>query len=121
MWDANVCPLRSERFELRTKALGCGCSTTTLLSILTTVFATILALVLLYGLATVIKYLNRAFGSGNWNGTEIEVKDDGKRDEREWRRSNPISSFWRTHFLHATEESEQEQRTERARLLGSRN
>ena len=49
MSDAKTCPSRGERFELRTKALGCGCSTTTFLSIVVTVFATIAALLLIYG------------------------------------------------------------------------
>ncbi|EMC94230.1 hypothetical protein BAUCODRAFT_94432 [Baudoinia panamericana UAMH 10762] len=114
----DVCPLRSERFELRTKALGCGCSTTTLLSVIVTVFATIAALALLYGIGLLLLQINQAFGTGSWNGIEIEVKDDGTRHERQWRRSNAFTSFFRRMTLKATKESEQEQMTERSRLLG---
>ncbi|KAK3110154.1 hypothetical protein LTR53_015847 [Teratosphaeriaceae sp. CCFEE 6253] len=116
--DAQVCPLRAERYELRTKALGCGCSTTTLLSVLVTVLATIVGLVLLGLIGYVLSFINQAFGTGTWNGVEVEVKDDGTRDEREWRRSNAVSSFIRRTTLKATTESEQEQVTERTRLLG---
>ena len=117
--DADVCPLREERWELRTKALGCGCSTTTLLSILVTIFATIAGLVLFYGLALALVQLNKIFGPGSFGGTEIEVEDDGTRKERQWRRSNAVTSFVRSTALKATKESEQEQVTERSRLLGS--
>ena len=116
--DAHVCPLRAERYELRTKALGCGCSTTTILSIIVTIFATIAALALLGLLSYVFLSFDEAFGTGTWNGVEIEVKDDGTRQERQWRRSNAVSSFFRTTTLKATKESEQEQVTERSRLLG---
>ena len=114
----DICPLDSERFELRTKALGCGCSTTTLLSVIVTVFATIAGLILLYGIVRAIALLNQAFGSGQWQGWEIEVKEDGSRNEREWTRSNSVTSWFRRIFLKATKESEQEQVTERSRLLG---
>jgi len=116
--DANICPLRSERFELRTKALGCGCSTTTLISVIVTVFATIAALALLYGIGLAIFWANRVFGSGTWNGWEIEVKEDGTKEGHQWRRSNAVTSFFRRTTLKATTESEQEQVTERSRLLG---
>ena len=116
--DADICPLRAERFELRTKALGCGCSTTTLLSVLVTIFATIAGLVLLYGLVLALVQFNKVFGSGTFGGTEIEVEDDGTRKERQWRRSNAVTSYVRRTTLKATKESEQEQVTERSRLLG---
>ncbi len=106
--DAQICPLKAERYELRTKALGCGCSTTTLLSIVVTVFATIAALVLLGLIGYVLLSINQMFGTGSWNGVEIEVKDDGTRDERQWRRSNAVTSFVRRTALKATKESEQE-------------
>lgn len=116
--DANICPLRSERFELRTKALGCGCSTTTLLSVIVTIFATIAGLALLYGIGLAIVGLNQTFGTGAWGGWEVEVEDDGTRKERQWRRSNVVTSFVRRTALETTKESEQEQVTERSRLLG---
>ena len=111
--------MRDERFELRTKALGCGCSTTTLLSIIVTVFATILALALLYGFAILFYKFNHNFGTGTWRGVEVEVKDDGTRSERQWKRTEPGK---RLPFLHriglGSKKSEQEQITERTRLLG---
>ncbi|KAK5694886.1 hypothetical protein LTR97_009477 [Elasticomyces elasticus] len=117
--DANICPLKSERFELRTKALGCGCSTTTFLSVFVTVFATIAALALIGLLSFAFLTINQTFGTGTWNGVEIEVKEDGTRDERQWRRSNAVTSFFRRTALKATKESEQEHVTERSRLVGS--
>jgi hypothetical protein len=116
--DAHVCPLDSERFELRTKALGCGCSTTTLLSVIVTVFATMVALALLYGIVAALIRFNQTFGTGTWNGWEVEYKDDGSKHEHQWRRSNAVTSFVRRTALKATKESEQEQITERSRLLG---
>ena len=120
VWKANICPLQHERFELRTKALGCGCSTTTLLSIIVTVFATIVALALLYGIGLAILGLNRAFGTGTWRGIEVEIKDDGIRTEHQWRRntwSSKLASLFGKSRLHS-DRSEQEQITERSRLLG---
>lgn len=116
--DSHICPLRGERFELRTKALGCGCSTTTLLSIIVTVFATLVAAALLSGIVAGVLRFNRTFGTGTWSGTEIDIKEDGTRDEHQWRRSNAVTSFFRRTTLKATKESEQEQVTERSRLLG---
>ncbi|KXT11140.1 hypothetical protein AC579_4939 [Pseudocercospora musae] len=72
-----ICPLASARFELRTKTLGCGCSTATLLSVIVTVFATIAALLLLYAIGLALKNLNPYLGSGQTAGWQIEVKHDG--------------------------------------------
>ena len=90
--DAHVCPLRGERFELRTKALGCGCSTTTLLSIIVTIFATIAALALLTGVVAALFKFNQTFGTGSWNGWEVKYEDDGSKEEHQWRRSNRVTS-----------------------------
>lgn len=119
--NASTCPSREERFELRTKALGCGCSTITLLSIIVTVFATIAALILLYGIVVLIRRGNQVLGTGIWRGTGMEIKDDGSRVQREWRRSDSwttklISLFRRDRT--GSDRSEQEQKTERSRLLG---
>jgi len=116
--SANACPLQDERFELRTRAFGCGCSTTTLLSIIVTVFATIAACLLLFGIGLAIKHFNRAFGIGSWNGWEIEIKDDGIRHGRQWRKSNGFTVFRRYLTPKVARESEQDQATERSRLLG---
>jgi hypothetical protein len=111
--------MRDERFELRTKALGCGCSTTTILSITVTIFATIVALLLLYGLGILIYKFNSTFGTGTWRGIEVEIKDDGTRTERQWKRKKPgkISSIF-SGLAPGSNQSEQEQITERTRLLG---
>ncbi|KXL44767.1 hypothetical protein M433DRAFT_269295 [Acidomyces richmondensis BFW] len=116
--SGSTCPLQDERFELRTRAFGCACSTTTLLSIIVTVLATVAACLLLFGIALAIKRLNQVFGAGSWHGWEIEVKDDGTRHGRPWRRSNGFMSFWRYSILKVTPASEQERVTERSRLLG---
>lgn len=116
----NVCPLQDERFELRTAALGCGCSTTTLISIVVTIFATIAAVLILYCFGFAIGRLNRTFGSGTWQGFEMEIKGDGTRIEREWRRSSWIATL-KSHLSGGKlnpNSSEQKQLTERSRLLG---
>ncbi|TKA24644.1 hypothetical protein B0A50_06404 [Salinomyces thailandicus] len=114
----DICPLRSERFELRTKALGCGCSTTTLVSVIVTVFATIAGLAVLYALGVALVRFNQVVGTGTWNGWEVEVKEDGLREAHQWRRANAVTTFFRRTKLKATKESEQELVTERSRLLG---
>lgn len=115
---AGTCPLRAERFELRTRAFGCACSTTTLLSILGTVLATLLALAVLWGVGTAVVRVDRTFGSGTWGGWAVEVKDDGAREQRPWRRANAVARFFGRAARGGTrEESEQERVTERSRLL----
>lgn len=116
----NICPLASERWELRTKALGCGCSTTTLLSIIVTVFATIAGLLLLAALIWILTNLNPFFGSGVVAGTELEVKEDGTREEHEWHRPGLGSRLraWLKPEPDLSKQSEQEAITERSRLLG---
>ncbi|KAK4621852.1 hypothetical protein CLAFUW4_07420 [Fulvia fulva] len=116
---ADICPLRSERFELRTKALGCNCSTTTLLSVIVTVFVTIAALGLVYAIFAAIRDVHPFLGTGNFEGTELEIKEDGTRVEKSWWRDSwrkwIYRVFARPDLNHG---SEQEVRTERARLLG---
>lgn len=116
----HICPFESERFELRTKALGCGCSTTTLLSVIVTVFATLAALALLYGLVVALRALNPFLGTGRAAGWEIQFKDDGAVVEKAWRRKGPWYRFRRQVLPEDSlrTRSEQEARTERSRLLG---
>nr|POE87263.1 hypothetical protein CFP56_29852 [Quercus suber] len=116
----NICPLVDERYELRTGALGCGCSTTTLLSIVVTIFATIAGLILLYGLGLAIKYLNQHYGTGLWQGWEVDFRDGTTRNEHEWRRRGAWRTQTATFFRQLgwqQDRSEQEQVTERSRLL----
>ncbi|KAI4745832.1 hypothetical protein E4T50_03804 [Aureobasidium sp. EXF-12298] len=78
-----ICPLASERYELRTATLGCNCSTYTLLSIIITVFSTIGALILLSGVLWLLKWWGRLMRPGGW---EIVVEEDGRVREGTWRR-----------------------------------
>lgn len=116
--NKDICPLRSERFELRTRALGCGCSTITLLSVIVTVFATIATLLLLYGLIRAISGINPFLGTGRTAGWEIKCEEDGTRKGQEWRRGGLRKWYasWKNPDL--AHRSEQEERTERTRLLG---
>ncbi|KAG9906179.1 hypothetical protein KCU98_g5425, partial [Aureobasidium melanogenum] len=82
-----VCPLASERYELRTAALGCKCSTYTLLSIIITVFCTIGALILLSLVLWLLKWWGRTMRPGGW---EIVVEEDGRVREGTWKRG----SWW---------------------------
>lgn len=86
-----ICPLLSERYELRTRALGCGCSTTTFLSIIITILCTLFATLLIYSIwkAQILQWLWRIFGPGAWEGWErVEVEEGGEVAVREgaWRR-----------------------------------
>ncbi|EME43312.1 hypothetical protein DOTSEDRAFT_63563 [Dothistroma septosporum NZE10] len=116
--NSDICPLRSERFELRTKTLGCDCSTTTLLSVVVTVLVTLAALGLLYAVIAAIRGINPFLGTGNFEGTELEIKGDGSRVEKSWWRDTwrkwIYRAFARPDLNHG---SEQEARTERSRLL----
>ena len=110
-----ICPLRDERFELRTKALGCDCSTTTLLSVIVTVVCTCVALLLLYGIGLAIARLNAVYGTGAFRGWETEVLDDCTRQGRSWMRGKTLSE--RLHRPDFSRRSEQMETTERSRLL----
>lgn len=117
--QGNICPHPQERYELRTKALGCGCSTATLLSIIVTVFATLAALLLIYGISVVLKSINPFLGTGISSGTELEVKEDGTRASREWHRGgirHIMRKIWKPKPS-LSSQSEQEAVTERSRLL----
>ncbi|KAF2718998.1 hypothetical protein K431DRAFT_252222 [Polychaeton citri CBS 116435] len=118
--NKDVCPSRSDRFELRTKALGCNCSTTTLLSVLVTILCTIAALVLLYYIFILVRKFIQTFITGAYKGWEIEVKDDGLRDEHSWSRNRVPRRIWRWTGRAGVraQGSEQEEVTERSRLLG---
>ncbi|KEQ59100.1 uncharacterized protein M437DRAFT_57886 [Aureobasidium melanogenum CBS 110374] len=82
-----VCPLASERYELRTAALGCKCSTYTLLSIIITVFCTLGAVLFVSLVLWLLKWWGRTMRSGGW---EIVVEEDGTVREGTWRRG----SWW---------------------------
>ena len=105
--NAGACPLRRERWELRTRALGCGCSTTTLLSVVGAVVATLAALALGYVVVRVVVRVHRVFGMGAGRGTERFVDADGGVRERRWRRR-----------ARDADGGEREWTTERRRLMG---
>lgn len=84
--DNNICPYPEERFELRTRALGCKCSTTTFISVVVSVFVTIATLFVFYILGFGILRLNHSFGTGAWRGTELKIENGQVRQEEEWRR-----------------------------------
>jgi len=116
----NVCPYRGERYELRTKTLGCNCSTTTFLSVFATVWITIAAIIALSIILRGLRYCNDTFGSGTWRGLEVEIKGHGARVERQWKQGSWFGNLGRqlTGGSLSSNRSEQEQRTERSRLLG---
>jgi hypothetical protein len=118
VFNADVCPASQERFELRTKTLGCGCSTTTLLSVIVTVVSTLVALLILYAILVCTRALNQVYGTGTQCGWEIEVLDDGTMKGKPWARPSWTTTLrsW-FHRKDLTARSEQEERTERSRLL----
>lgn len=118
--NKNICPFSGERFELRTGALGCHCSTTTLITFVVTVFVTIAALFVLYSLGLGIESLNQTFGTGAWRGTEVEFRDRRIQHQREWRRGTWFGRL-RSSLVGGElnpKVSEQRRLTERSRLLG---
>jgi hypothetical protein len=118
VFKADVCPASQERFEFRTRTLGCGCSTTTLLSVIVTVVSTLVALLILYAILVCTRALNQVYGTGTRRGWEIEVLDDGTMKGKPWARpswTRKIGSLF--HRKDLTARSEQEERTERSRLL----
>lgn len=85
IWNENICPHWAERWELRTKSLGCYCSTITLFTALITILCTIVGLIILYGLRRILYWLNRVWGTGSWDGTELRV-DERQIRTRIWSR-----------------------------------
>ncbi|KAG8627954.1 hypothetical protein KVT40_003827 [Elsinoe batatas] len=82
----DICPHWSERWELRTKTLGCNCSSITFLAVLITILCTIAGLVVLYGLAKVVAWINRVWGAGARGGWYLQIDDVGNRQEGLWLR-----------------------------------
>ena len=118
VFKTDICPSSQDRFELRTRTLGCGCSTTTLLSVIVTVVSTLVALLILYAILVCIRAFNQVYGTGARRGWEIEVLDDGTLKGKPWARPSWSTTFqsW-FHRRDLTAHSEQEERTERSRLL----
>lgn len=118
VFKPSLCPLAEDRFELRTKTLGCGCSTTTLLSIIISVVATLFAILILYSIFLCARFVNRVYGTGSRCGWELGIADDGGRRGKLWARPTWTLTFGtlfqRKDLTHC---SEQDQTTERSRLL----
>jgi len=113
---ANSVPLAQERFELRTKTRGCGCSTATFLSLIIAVVSTFLALLIMYAIVKCVRSVNQVYGTGARHGWEIEIHDDGSMSERLWARRT-VKSWFRRGDLSVR--SEQQEATEGSRLLPS--
>jgi hypothetical protein len=114
---ASACPLAQERFELRTKTLGCGCSTATFLTLIVTVVSTILALLIMYAIVKCLRSVDRIYGTGARCGWEIEIHDDGSMSKRLWVRRS-VKPWFRHEDLSVRSE-QQEATTERSRLIPS--
>jgi len=65
--NADICPLWSERWEVRTRGLGCHVSTITLLTCVVSVVSTFL----------VIGLVALAFRVGKWVGEKWKGKEEG--------------------------------------------
>ncbi|EON62924.1 hypothetical protein W97_02150 [Coniosporium apollinis CBS 100218] len=78
MSHPDICPLSgrdgSERWELRTSGLGCNVSTRNFLSVVATVFITIVALVLMWGFWKILVEISAAWKGvrGGWEVKEYE-------------------------------------------------
>lgn len=85
-----ICALGSERFELRTSGLGCQVSTITVLTAIVTIFATIFGLLVIYGLANVIRWTYLAIKGSNNGWVQYE---DGTGEI--WVRKESWGKWWR--------------------------
>ncbi|GAM83959.1 hypothetical protein ANO11243_019490 [Dothideomycetidae sp. 11243] len=82
--NPNICPSWTGRWELRTKTLGCGCSTLTLLAVLITIVCTLAALSVLFGVYKLITSVNKIWGFGALSGSYLKYDDGGHRHEGLW-------------------------------------
>jgi hypothetical protein len=85
-----ICALESERFELRTRGLGCQVSTITFLTCIVTIFATIFGLLVIYGLANLIRWAYLAL-RGSSGGYVLFGDGTGET----WVRSESWGKWWR--------------------------
>jgi hypothetical protein len=63
--NPDVCPFWDERWEVRTRPLGCYVSTITFLTCLGSVFGTLLVLLLMVGISRGVRFMGRV-----WRGRE---------------------------------------------------
>jgi hypothetical protein len=99
---------------LRTKTLGCGCSTATFLTLIVVVVSTFLALLIMYAIVKCVRSVNQVYGTGAHRGWKIEIHDDGSMSERLWARRS-VKSWFRHGDLSLR--SEQQDGTEHSRPI----
>lgn len=108
---AHICPLTrpSERYELRTRGLGCQVSTITLLTSIVTIFSTIAALLVFYGLWKLIKVIVWSVWAkkGGWKVEEFDG-ESGMRERTEgvWIRSGESWGVWWRRMIGTQREEE---------------
>ena len=85
--NPDICPHWAERWELRTKPLGCYCSTITLFSVLVTILCTAVGLVILFGIFRSVQWIDRVWGVGAWEGWSLKVDESGRARGSTWHRS----------------------------------
>jgi hypothetical protein len=99
LWHAKICPMDSDRYELRASPFTCRCSTWSLLAIAITVLCTLAAVLLLVG-AIQLTSLMLGWFRGLRNGWELVRMSDDANDtnlhEQIWIRERPKwrQSFW---------------------------
>ncbi|KAF1991218.1 hypothetical protein K402DRAFT_389401 [Aulographum hederae CBS 113979] len=88
-----ICPLSTERWELRTSTFGCECSTTTLVAAFITFLCTITGLLVLWGLVKLIAWARIAW-KGARGGYFLHVEEDETRWGEVWVRKLGWKEWW---------------------------
>ena len=83
--------MQDERWELRTKAFGCNCSTTTFLAVLISILSTMGALIFLWILWKLVRaiWLSIRAPRGGWKIEVIEEVDGEHWKQGIWVRKRP--------------------------------
>ncbi|KAK4231777.1 hypothetical protein QBC38DRAFT_465541 [Podospora fimiseda] len=68
VYDENICPHWAERWEVRTRPLGCQVSTITALSVIISVLSTLTVMGLIWLIIITAKQLKRGMSSQDWGG-----------------------------------------------------
>lgn len=69
-YDDKICPAKQERWELRTKPLGCDCSTATTVSVIVSVVGTLLVIAFAFlTMLVALRIKRRAAENGGWMST----------------------------------------------------
>ncbi|KAK4160915.1 hypothetical protein QBC43DRAFT_108055 [Cladorrhinum sp. PSN259] len=89
-YDENICPHWAERWEVRTRPLGCQVSTITALSVISSVLSTLMVMGLIWLIFLTTKRLKRRISSQDWgaNGEDQTWLNYARGwriwDPREW-------------------------------------